>query len=86
MAEAAVIAIPHQKWGERPLLCVVLKEDCSLTKEEMLQHFQVCFSISAHDGCPRPKAKHVLHCMTGVALQCHAACMQNDVRPSFSMR
>jgi fatty-acyl-CoA synthase len=26
VAEAAVIAIPHQKWGERPLACVVLRE------------------------------------------------------------
>ena len=25
VAEAAVIAIPHEKWGERPLACVVLK-------------------------------------------------------------
>jgi fatty-acyl-CoA synthase len=26
VAEAAVIAIPHEKWGERPLACVVLKK------------------------------------------------------------
>ena len=25
--EAAVIAMPHAKWQERPLACVVLKED-----------------------------------------------------------
>ena len=25
IAEAAVIAIPHEKWGERPLACVVFK-------------------------------------------------------------
>jgi fatty-acyl-CoA synthase len=25
VAEAAVIALPHEKWGERPLACVVLK-------------------------------------------------------------
>ncbi len=25
VAEAAVIAIPHEKWGERPMACVVLK-------------------------------------------------------------
>ncbi len=26
VAEAAVIAIPHEKWGERPLACIVLKD------------------------------------------------------------
>ncbi|HET7657788.1 MAG TPA: long-chain fatty acid--CoA ligase [Bacillales bacterium] len=26
--EAAVIAVPHPKWQERPVACVVLKEDC----------------------------------------------------------
>jgi fatty-acyl-CoA synthase len=26
VAEAAVIAIPHEKWGERPLACVVVKK------------------------------------------------------------
>jgi len=25
VAEAAVIAVAHEKWGERPLACVVLK-------------------------------------------------------------
>ncbi|MGE5638745.1 MAG: long-chain fatty acid--CoA ligase [Clostridia bacterium] len=36
VAEAAVIAVPHEKWGERPLACVVLKpgisKDASLEK------------------------------------------------------
>jgi fatty-acyl-CoA synthase len=27
IAEAAVIAVPHEKWGERPLACIVLKGD-----------------------------------------------------------
>jgi fatty-acyl-CoA synthase len=29
VAEAAVIALPHDKWGERPLACVVLKSSAS---------------------------------------------------------
>ncbi|HYD55765.1 MAG TPA: long-chain-fatty-acid--CoA ligase [Burkholderiales bacterium] len=29
VAEAAVIAIPHARWGERPLACIVLKKDSS---------------------------------------------------------
>jgi fatty-acyl-CoA synthase len=35
VAEAAVIAIPHPKWEERPLACVV-KRDPALTKEDVL--------------------------------------------------
>ena len=36
VAEAAVIAVPHPKWEERPLACVV-KRDESLTAEELLE-------------------------------------------------
>ena len=35
MAEAAVIAIPHPKWDERPLAAVVLKEGQSATEDEI---------------------------------------------------
>jgi len=42
VAEAAVIAIPHPKWQERPLACVVAKPDFkdSLTKEEIYEHLR----------------------------------------------
>jgi fatty-acyl-CoA synthase len=38
VAEAAVIAIPHEKWQERPLACIVLKEASKgkVAKEEIL--------------------------------------------------
>jgi fatty-acyl-CoA synthase len=36
VAEAAVIAVSHPKWGERPLACVVVKDGAPLTKEEVL--------------------------------------------------
>ena len=43
VAEAAVIAIAHEKWGERPLACVVLKEGRHATPEEfdalLARHF-----------------------------------------------
>jgi fatty-acyl-CoA synthase len=36
IAEAAVIAVAHPKWGERPLACVVAKDGEQLSKEELL--------------------------------------------------
>jgi fatty-acyl-CoA synthase len=38
VAEAAVIGVRHPKWGERPLLIVVLKDGQSATKGEMLAY------------------------------------------------
>jgi fatty-acyl-CoA synthase len=35
VAEAAVIAIPHEKWGERPLACVVAKPGQTVTPAEL---------------------------------------------------
>jgi fatty-acyl-CoA synthase len=40
VAEAAVIAIPHEKWVERPLACVVVKPGESLTQEDVLEHLR----------------------------------------------
>jgi fatty-acyl-CoA synthase len=36
VAEAAVIGVYHPRWQERPLACVVIKENSELTKEEMI--------------------------------------------------
>ncbi len=38
VAEAAVIAIPHPRWDERPLAAVVLKEGQSATEDEIKQY------------------------------------------------
>ena len=39
VAMAAVIAVYHPKWDERPLLVVVKKPDAAVTREEMLAHY-----------------------------------------------
>ena len=40
VAEAAVIGVPSEKWSERPLACVVLKDGESLTKEELIEFLE----------------------------------------------
>ncbi len=40
VAEAAVIALPHEKWTERPLACVVLKPGHRVSAEELTTHLQ----------------------------------------------
>lgn len=44
VAEAAVIAIPHEKWDERPLAVVVLKEGQDVTTEDLLSHLKGDFA------------------------------------------
>jgi fatty-acyl-CoA synthase len=44
VAEAAVIAIPDDKWSERPLACVVLKPDASATQEELIEFISPQFA------------------------------------------
>jgi len=40
VAEAAVIAIPHDRWLERPLACVVVEPGQTLTEQEVLEHLE----------------------------------------------
>ncbi len=44
VAEAAVVAIPHEKWGERPLAVVVLKPGQRATAEELRAHLASQFA------------------------------------------
>ena len=36
IAEAAVIAVPHEKWVERPLACVVVRPGAELSREQVM--------------------------------------------------
>jgi fatty-acyl-CoA synthase len=44
VAEAAVIAIPHERWDERPLAVVVLKDGEEATAEDLLSHLEGDFA------------------------------------------
>ncbi|MFQ5553917.1 MAG: AMP-binding protein [Acidimicrobiia bacterium] len=36
--EAAVVAVPHETWGERPKAFVVLKDDATASGDELIEH------------------------------------------------
>ncbi len=40
IAEAAVIAVSHPKWDERPLLVAVKEENANVTKEDVIEHLK----------------------------------------------
>jgi fatty-acyl-CoA synthase len=42
--EAAVIAVPHPKWDERPLLLAVKEEGVDVTKEIVIEHLKGSFA------------------------------------------
>ncbi|PEM39118.1 long-chain fatty acid--CoA ligase [Bacillus pseudomycoides] len=41
--EAAVVAVPHPQWQERPVACVVQKQNSSVTKEELYEFLRPQF-------------------------------------------
>ena len=61
VVEAAVVGVADDKWGERPLACVVLRPGATLTAEELRSHltdrgwarWQLPQRIEVLDGVPR---------------------------------
>jgi acyl-CoA synthetase (AMP-forming)/AMP-acid ligase II len=60
VAEAAVIAVPHEKWGETPKALVVLAEGEQATEDDLmtwcrdrLAHFKCPTSVEVRDQLPR---------------------------------
>lgn len=49
VAEAAVIGVPHDKWGETVVALVVLKPGAAATERELIDH---CRANLAHYKCP----------------------------------
>ncbi len=50
VSEAAVVAVPHEKWGEVPKAFVMLKEGESATEQDIIEY---CRSNMAHFKCPK---------------------------------
>ncbi len=48
--EVAIVAVPHEKWGETPHACIVLREGMNATEEELIQFARDRIS---HFKCPK---------------------------------
>jgi len=68
VAEAAVIAVPNERWGERPLGVVVLKEGMEASEEDLISHL-----AADHPKWSLPDAiefvEEIPHTATGKALK-----------------
>jgi len=67
VADAAVIGVPDERWGESGLAFVVLKPDCTLTPDQIIQHcranlakFKVPQHVRFIEVLPRNAAGKVL--------------------------
>jgi fatty-acyl-CoA synthase len=81
VAEAAVIAIPDERWGERPIGVVVLKEDEEVTEEELTS-----LLAEDHPKWSLPDAiefvDEIPHTATGKALKMELRERYKDYQPA----
>jgi fatty-acyl-CoA synthase len=81
VAEAAVVAISHEKWGERPLGVVVLKEGEEAAEEELIS-----FLAEDHPKWSLPDAiefvDEIPHTATGKALKTELRERYKDYTPA----
>ncbi len=76
VAEAAVIAVAHPKWTERPLACVVLKPGASADGDELraflaprFASWQLAGRDRIHRGDPAHRDRQVLEAQAARALR-----------------
>jgi fatty-acyl-CoA synthase len=76
--EAAVIAVPHEKWGEVPKACVVRKPGTMVTEGELLE---LCRSCLARYKCP-----HSIEFMDGLPKTGTGKILKRELRNDVSPR
>ena len=72
VVEAAVIGVPHERWVERPLACVVVEPGETLTGEELRAHLEPLVAALVAAGRPRTHRRGAQDQRRQV-LQAHAA-------------
>jgi fatty-acyl-CoA synthase len=81
VAEAVVIAIPDQRWQERPLGVVVLKEGAEATEEDLISYL-----AADHPKWSLPDAiefvEEIPHTATGKALKMELRERYRDYTPA----
>lgn len=78
VAEAAVIAVPHPKWDERPLLIVVPVEGAQLVAADMLSFLKVsamvyCITFFFFQGKHVKCSEHIQYLLTYTVPNCITA-------------
>lgn len=65
--EVAIVAVPHEKWGESPHACIVLRDGLTATEEELIQfardricHFKCPKGVTFLDELPKNASGKIL--------------------------